>query len=650
MEGDEYPISSCCTFISSTCTQKLRDENILLKAQLQELQQATQGKSSGTTRETETETKTEREGQQLENLTNRSRELSSKNQSLREANASCVPNNSGELIKSSSYTALRSNNELMLKQSAELLLGELDEAHNTIRLRDQRVDALALQVSELETALARLSSDKKAAEANALQRIEENNENQKTIDKLRLEVKETRSRMAIEIEEKNELEEECTSLSSKIAVISDRSQDLQAKLSITSQEANTMASNLKKAKRELDVMKGDTEEKEKTIFELKRNLSLAIDQEHDAKEQIREHKEELDNVLISYDKAEAKNKLLQDRVDSLTQERMVETKNVEEFGQLLTALKERHTSEISLRQGSIDELSIENANLASSVQRILREKEDIEKECSQQAQVQENERAKVKESVGTLTDRIAKAEAQLDDANKENQVLCQRQSEMEDRILSLKEELKDERTSCRREKDRAEKGSKELRSMKNKYEDNVLASQRRQSQMETDLQIVTEQHRKRDDDQKAEIIALREKLEEETARYQDLIRHKTTLYIQQEAKLSEEREICHQLLERNKEINRSISILAAEKIDLTRIVAEHEDKIECLSHALKEAEDKIIGIGKELSESIQEQQDRIVKERELRKGLRHIESELDYVKKFGADVASAADTVIVEGT
>ena len=635
MEGDEYPIENCSSFSSS---QKLRDENISLQAQLKALQQQTKDESTPTT----TVALMETQGKKLEDITNRCRQLLSENQRLRDANA-CA-SITGELLVNSSNNdaAVKSKNELLSKQS-ELLFGELDEAHNAIRLRDQNVNALSFQVSELESSLARLSADKQIAESNALQRLEENRESQNTIDQLKLEVKKTRSRMAAEIDGKKELEEECNSLSSKIAIITDRAQDLQGKLSVTSKETNTMARNLRMAKGELDVTKRDAEDKARTISELESKLSDARDQELDVKEQARKHKEELDDALISCDKAEAKSKLLQDRVDSLTQERIVEAKKMEEFGKVVGDLKKRHISEISLRQGAIDELSIKNANIVSSFQRALREKEDLEKKCNRQVQVHENERAKVKGSIESLTDRIAQAEAQLDCANKENQSLRQIQSELEGRILSVTEEIDDERTNARREKDRADGTAKEVRSLKHAYEDGMAKSQRQVSQMEKDLQIGREQHRKRDEDREADLVALREKLDEETVRYQELIRHKNDLYLQQEAKLSEEREVCHRLLERNKEINRSINALAAEKIELTRIVVEHEDKVECLSHALKDAEAKIVGIGKELSESIQDQQDRVSKERDLRKELRDVKSELDYVRKFGAEASSASD-------
>lgn len=91
---------------------------------------------------------------------------------------------------------------------------------------------------------------------------------------------------------------------------------------------------------------------------------------------------------------------------------------------------------------------------------------------------------------------------------------------------------------------------------------------------------------------------------------------------------------------RNKELNGIIGVISSEKLELNSIVLEHENKIEALTSFVEDAEAKISDLGRQLSESIDEQHARIEQARHARHDLRGVKIELEQMKASLANQAA----------
>lgn len=530
----------------------------------------------------------------------------------------------------------------MLSKQADLLMHELDEAHNAIRHRDQCLENYSLQATEYERTVARLMADEQAAEEAIKQHQEKILEQKNTIEKLSSEVDHANSAtkmLKAGMEENSlqikELEEERSSLQKSLESESNRTSDLLTMLEAKSKEVNTIQSNLEEMYKSLQAAKAESAERLKVIVELKQSLSQAKQSEETAKENAKKCREEVDAALASYDKVEMVCKLLKDQVESLAQERSTDAKSIEEMAQVVESIKNKHATEISKQREYIDELIVANANTSSLNERILRERDDIEKQNLRHQRAHEEERSRVKTTVQTLTDRMIQSESKLDEQNKENKVLSQSQSDMVQRIESLKEELEAERSTLLQKCKRADAISKELRSLKHDNEEQASKYERQISQLSKDMEISGHQQRCGDADREAQIVSLQQRLGEEASKFQQLIQTKNKLYQEQEVKLTEEREICHKLLERNREVNENLNVLSGKNMNLSQIVEEQNDKMESLGLALEEF--RLTNVEADLVRAVADRDERIEREKEARKDLRKVQAELDHIRKFGQD-------------
>lgn len=532
----------------------------------------------------------------------------------------------------------------MLSKQADLLMHELDEAHNAVRHRDQCLENYSMQATEYERTVARLMADKQSAEEALKQHQEKILEQKDTIEKLSSEVNRAKSetRMLKAGMEENslqikELEEERSSLQKRLESESNKNGDLQAMLEGNSKEVNTAQSNLEEKDNTLKAVKVESAERLKAIVDLKQSLSQAKQSEEMAKKEAKKCREEVDAALASHDKVEMVCKLLKDHVESLAQERSTDIKSIEEMARVVESLKDQHATEISKHREYIDELIAANANTSSLNERILREKNDVEKQNLRQQRTYEEERSRVKMTVQTLTDRILQSESKLDEQNKENKVLTQFQSDMAHRFESLKEELEAERSTVLQECQRADAISKELRSLNQDYEEQASKYERQISQLNKDVEIGGHQQRCGNADREEKIVSLQQSLEEEASKFQQLIQTKNKLFQEQEAKLTEEREICHKLLERNREVNENLNVLSGRNMDLGQIVEEQNDKMESLGLTLEDAQSRLTNVEADLVRAVADRDERIEREKEVRKDLRKVQAELDHIQKFGQD-------------
>ena len=539
---------------------------------------------------------------------------------------------------------LERKNEMLSKQ-AELLMHELDEAHNAVRHRDQCLESYGMQATEFERTVASLVADKQSAEESFNQHQEKLRHQKNTIEKLSSELKAatlaTRT-LEADIEAKSlqikELEEERSFLLNKLESASKRNDDLQAILGAKSEEVNGITFDLDERDKSLQVAKTEAAERATALVELKQCLSQTKQEGEIAKKETKKCRGELDVALASYDKVEMVCNLLKDQVESLTQERLTDAESIREMAQLVESLKVQHAAEILKRQECIDELTVTNANTSSLNERILREKNDLEKQYLRQQRAQEEERSQIKTTIQqSLTDRISLSESKLDKQSKENRIMSQSQSNMAHRIRSLEKELETERHNLLQQRKRADASSKELRSSRHEYEEEASKHERQITKMKKDLEINEHQRRCDNADREAEIMSLHQRLEEEASKYQQLVQTKNKLHRDQEAKLSQEREVCHRLLERNREVNENLNALSAKNMDLSQIVEEQNDKMESLGLALEDAQNKLTGINGDLSRALADQEERIGKEKEMRRELRKVQAELDHLRKFGDD-------------
>ena len=540
-------------------------------------------------------------------------------------------------------TEMQRKNEMLSKQ-ADLLMHELDKAHNAVRHRDQCLENYSMQATEYERTVARLMADKQAAEEALKQHQEKILEQKDTIEKLSSEVNHANSetRMLKAGMEENslqikELEEERSSLKKRLESESNKNSDLQAMLEGNSKEVNTAQSKLEEIDHTLKAVKAESAERLKAMVELQQSLSQAKKNEEMAKKDAKKCREEVDAALASYDKVEMVCKLLKDQVESLAQERSTDIKSIEEMAQVVESLKDQHATEISKHREYIDELIVANANTSSLNERILREKNDIEKQNLRQQRTHEEERSRVKTTIQTLTDRILQSESKLNDQNKKNKVLTESQSDMAQRIECLKEELEAERSTVLQESQRADTISKELRSLNQDYEEQASNYERQISQLNKDVEICGHQQRCGDADREEKIVSLQQRLEEEASKFQQLIQTKNKLFQEQEAKLTEEREICHKLLERNREVNENLNVLSGRNMDLGQIVEEQNDKMESLGLTLEDAQSRLTNVEADLVRAVADRDERIEREKEVRKDLRKAQAELDHIQKFGQD-------------
>ena len=538
---------------------------------------------------------------------------------------------------------MQRKNEMLSKQ-ADLLMRELDEAHNAVRHRDQCLENYSMQATEYERTVARLMADKQAAEEALKQHQEKILEQKDAIEKLSSEVNHANSEtrmLKARMEENSlqikELEEEQSSLQKRLESESNKNSDLQAMLEGNSKEVNTAQSNLEETDKSLQAAKAESAERLKAMVDLQQRLSQAKQSEEMAEKEAKKCREEVDAALASYDKVEMVCKLLKDQVESLAQERSTDVKSIEEMAQVVESLKDQHATEISKHRVYIDELIAANANTSSLNERILRDKKDIEKQNLRQQRTHEEERSRVKTTVQTLTDRILQSESKLDEQNKENKVLTQSQSDMAQRIESLKEELEAERSTLLQECQRAHAISKELRSLNQDYEEQASKYERQISQLNKDVEISGHQQRCGDADREEKIVSLQQRLEEEASKFQQLIQTKNKLFQEQEAKLTEEREICHKLLERNREVNENLNVLSGRNMDLGQIVEEQNDKMESLGLTLEDAQSRLTNVEADLVRAVADRDERIEREKEVRKDLRKVQAELDHIQKFGQD-------------
>ena len=145
---------------------------------------------------------------------------------------------------------MQRKNEMLSKQ-ADLLIRELDEAHNAVRHRDQCLENYSMQATEYERTVARLMADKQAAEEALKQHQEKILEQKDAIEKLLSEVNHANSEtrmLKARMEENSlqikELEEEQSCLQKRLESESNKNSDLQAMLEGNSKEVNTAQSNL----------------------------------------------------------------------------------------------------------------------------------------------------------------------------------------------------------------------------------------------------------------------------------------------------------------------------------------------------------------------------------------------------------------------
>ena len=538
---------------------------------------------------------------------------------------------------------LERKNEMLSKQ-AELLMHELDEAHNAVRHRDQCMENYVMQANEYERTVARLMADKQATEEALKQHQAKVLDQKQTIEKLSSEVDEAKSatrilqdRTEAKSSQLKELEEECSSLMKRLESESNRNNDLQTMLEAKSEETNAARLRLEKSEKSLQIAKSESAERLEAIVELKHCLSQAKQGEETAKKEMEKCREELNVALLSYDKVEMVCRTLKDQVEALTQDRLKDAKSIEEMVQAVESLKDQHAAEISKQQEHIDELTVTNANTFSLNERILREKNDLEKQHLRQQRAHKEERCRVKTTVQSLTDRISQSESNLDEQNKENKILNQSQSDMAHKIQSLQEELNAERSTLLQERKRADAIGKELKTFKHDCEVQASKHERQINQLKKDVEISGHQQRCSVTDREAEIVSFQQRLEEEVSKYQQLIQTKNELYQEQEAKLSEERDICHRLLERNREVNESLNVLSEQNMSLGQMMEEQTGKMESLGLAMEEAQGRLIDADADLIRAVKDKEKSIEREKEVRRDLRKVQAELDHVRKFGQD-------------
>eukprot|EP00804_Cyclotella_cryptica_P008454 CCRYP_003960-RA/>CCRYP_003960-RA protein AED:0.09 eAED:0.02 QI:0/0/0/1/1/1/4/0/674 len=590
------------------------------------------------------------QGKHLDELTNRSRRLSTENTMLREKVSSGIENLIAKHNKSPLNSMIRHQvtNQMNNTKTAQKDKEDNDLLHQQTELLVDELTHSNKQISELEKELKQSweHSRQQTAEKNVLRTniMEKNSEIEllksdvKTLNKLRSQFASKSEHL---LSERQELKEEVVALGTQIKHSSSHIESLHNQLMTRQSEVDRLIEQCQLQERENHIAKRDARVNQETAARLREDLHRE-----------KQHLEQVEGAL-----EEARNKIDDRQVSDISNTATVESlrseikriskkhnETLSEFTQaqkrMLSAINQQHTTKVHSLEKAVTELQRAKAILENEHSRCLREKQSSDQRyyaCEQQCNNKENEH---KRQIQLLMDRANDAEVKLDTSLSAQQDLKREVASLEAKILEMHcaikemngkhdkttEQLKTELLNATKEN---EYMSIQIPTLRNQIETarlecrkeiEKIKSETERKLKEAEVECEALRVSKSNDQLKAK--------ESRTAFEKAVVLHQTvieqmkseakTVRIDLEKVISDERSASERLMAKIQELNQAVQSLTWEKHQSKSQIKGLIEKNNDLERIVASGDVKLRNLGLQLSKSVEEQERCIKAEAELK--------------------------------
>jgi len=320
---------------------------------------------------------------------------------------------------------LMEENGLISEQNA-ILTKELENAHSEIYAREQNIINLsnsmtdaAMSMKAMEEKGERLEAEKATAEGEVVDKNNELNSLQETVNKQKEGMKDLgalKNVLLVQIAdlkgERAQREAECDDLSSKVATSMTRINEISGKLSASTIRADGLSEKYRRTAAELAATRKDAEGMMTVMNGMEKQLSEFAAREEGVSQLSRECKTKVEDALLARDQGAAVCASLRREVAKLIEERKnLVNKKARGTEEVIEAIKSKMQAVIDQKDRDLHEMNVLNAKLVGSYERAKREKMQSEETYRKLKEVLNGEQGGLKEKFSDCTRRISEAES-----------------------------------------------------------------------------------------------------------------------------------------------------------------------------------------------------------------------------------------------
>ncbi|KAL7531451.1 hypothetical protein ACHAWF_003774 [Thalassiosira exigua] len=597
------------------------------------------------------------QGRCLDELTVRSRRLSTENSMLRDtvmrerlskpapAPAPSSPKRSPlRNIVNTSHESIEIMNlkeeNALLSQQAVLLANELADANKLIDERDASITSLGKELSSCTEKARSLMMEKKTWKSDM-------NRNAKQIENLEDKAakasslqSETSLKAEQYLSERKELEIEVIDLGSQMSHLVSKAEDFQLLFASKQGEVEKLTNQLDELERTTLAAKHEAKTNAEAKLTLKDNLRCTQLKNEQLDLKLKDAKDELSDNKIGMQKLQTLNESLQSEINVMTQKHISQIAGwAKGHSKAIDAMKDNNLEQSRL----VENLRRSNATLESDGAQIKRNLQSSQQRCSALEKLLTNKEKEHMKSIDDMLHRLTNAETaleasrlvekglksdivtqigkistlQLEMKNKDDrhvstigilqaELLSAREQNQSFsfRIANLEEEMEKTNLSCSAEIKRMEEATKHrIKEVGIECETLRMANQSSKLKLQDNDELLCKN------------IVLHE------SAFGELSREKEELTIKMERVVSEEREVGKRLMAKVQELSTNVQALTAEKLQQNHLLCKKSEQIHTLEKIIASGELKLSRFGKQLARSMEDQEQRIRNEVELKRQL-----------------------------
>lgn len=396
---------------------------------------------------------------------------------------------------------------------------------------------------------------------------------------------------------------------------------------------------------------------ERELITMRQRVAEYIRKEEDLDRMKHKNKERLEETTLSRDKLEATCNSLHEKIKLLSNRRAEDCKYISTATEKrLVALKEKHCLELESRDKMMSEMNLQNSRLSSQVEQSVREKDYITKVHKKFERSIKMERDTVNDHVNELEKVLTDARVKIAVEDRSKQEVINEKAGLEKKHDSLHELLSIAKSDMRRAQEGYKRKINELTEVESKLQSEVddmsWKFQNDSSKWEEETVCLKQEMETAIKERDTDAIILRTKimqLEESNNLSVEFLKNQridheknmlelqnvsTVLTKQLEQKLHEERESSQICINENHQLLTNIQNVKKEALELSLIVKENDMKLFNAGNSIRKTEETVLLLGKQLNESLSDQQERIESERKIKRDYVHVKAQLADLKEM----------------
>eukprot|EP00569_Conticribra_weissflogii_P010141 CAMPEP_0171369318 /NCGR_PEP_ID=MMETSP0879-20121228/7292_1 /TAXON_ID=67004 /ORGANISM="Thalassiosira weissflogii, Strain CCMP1336" /LENGTH=765 /DNA_ID=CAMNT_0011877617 /DNA_START=1 /DNA_END=2298 /DNA_ORIENTATION=- len=543
----------------------------------------------------------------------------------------------------------------LLTQQSELLAKELASANEQIAERDERIVSLGNDLSACMKKARKLIIENQGQKKSTLDMKSEIETLKASIKNSNAQRSELSSRADRLLSERREIEQEVETLKTHLTRSSTKIEEMQAELSSIQSNVEYLTEQNDELQQAEYSSKRSAKAQTDTITSLHESIRKAKLQTEQLESSLKENKDRLEESILFRHKLQSKCDSLEAEIESTVKHhKEIITSWTKDHEKIIFAITEQYTAKIRTQEKVIEKLESSNAFLENEQSRCQRDRLSLEIRCSA---LEKTLHARDKEQKKHYDDVMARAEAAEEELVASRMVAkdCKRNNEMlENKLTTLKDrikmaeslheknekELREEILTAKQEN---EKLSTLITSLKEVSEKTIkeYASNKRnmQSTLEKELKeagLECQALRASKANQQRKLHEIQDMMEKQKSIDEELIHQMkiegTEIRAGLERTISKEREVSQRLMTKIQGLNHVVQTLTYENLEFTKRSRKHQEEVHQLRSTVANGELILSNLGRQMSKCLEEQDQRIRKESELKMELERTRLELDQYK------------------